>query len=88
MLKKTVTLLSKAHMYFGLALLISAFVHGYMALGTIRFHSGVILWIWILLQVSLGILNKKMKKPYLLKIHRTIGIMSLLFLIIHLLQVN
>ncbi|MDF2616725.1 MAG: hypothetical protein K0Q47_1380, partial [Sedimentibacter sp.] len=54
MLKKTVTYLAKAHKYFGFVLLITAFVHGYMALGTIRLHTGVILWVWVLIQVILG----------------------------------
>lgn len=78
----------KAHKYFGFILLITAYVHGYMALGTIRLHSGIILWIWVLIQVILGNMVKKMKKPYMLKIHRAVGLFSLIFLIAHLIQVN
>lgn len=87
-LKKTVTYLAKSHKFFGVVLLINAFVHGYMSLGTIRLHSGVILWIWVLIQVILGNLVKRIKKPYLLKTHRAVGLTSLLFLIAHLIQVN
>lgn len=87
-LKKTIATLSKAHMYFGFILLISALVHGYMALGELRLHSGVILWFWVLMQVILGNIAKKTKKPYLFKVHRTIGVLTLVFLILHLIQVN
>ena len=71
-------------MYFGFILLITAFTHGYMALGTIRLHSGYILWLWVLIQVIIGIYGKKMKKPKIFNIHRLIGIISLVFLVIHL----
>jgi hypothetical protein len=75
-------------MYFGFILLITAIVHGYLALGVVRFHSGYILWLWVLIQVTLGIFVKKKKNPKVFKIHRLIGIGSLVFLIIHLIQVN
>ncbi len=87
-LKKYATSLSKIHMYFAYILLITAFIHGYMALGTIRLHTGYILWMWVLIQVILGNVLKRMKKPYLLKIHRAVGVASLIFLIAHLIQVN
>jgi hypothetical protein len=87
-LKKYIPIFSKYHMYFGFILLITAFVHGYMALGAVRFHSGYILWLWVLIQVTLGIFTKKKKNPKIFKIHRLIGIGSLVFLIIHLIQVN
>lgn len=87
-LKKYAGLLSRYHMYFGFILLVNAFVHGYMALGTIRIHSGYALWLVVLIQVSLGLYAKKKKKAKIFNIHRTIGIVSVLFLIIHLIQVN
>lgn len=87
-LKKLTAILSKYHMYFGFILLVTAFLHGYMALGAIRIHSGYILWLWILIQVSLGVYFKKKKKPKVLKIHRVIGVSTLLFLLIHLIQVT
>lgn len=59
-----------------------------MALGAVRFHSGYILWLWVLIQVALGIFAKKIKNPKIFKIHRLIGIGSLVFLIMHLIQVN
>ena len=80
--------LSKIHMYFAYILLITAFVHGYMALGTIRLHSGYILWTFVFTQIILGNMSKKIKKSYLFKIHRVVGLTSLVFLIIHLIQVN
>jgi hypothetical protein len=88
MLKKTVTYVAKAHKYFGFVLLITAFVHGYMVLGTIRLHTGVILWVWVLIQVIVGNLVKKIKKSYLYNIHRIIGVTSLIFLVFHIIQVN
>ena len=87
-LKKSAALLSKMHMYFAYILLATALTHGYMALGTIRLHSGYLLWLLVLVQVIWGNLIKKMKKPYMLKVHRAIGLSSVLLLIFHLLQVN
>lgn len=87
-LKKYAGVFSKYHMYFGFTLLVTAFLHGYMALATIRMHSGYILWLWVFIQVSLGMYAKKKKKPQLFNIHRIIGLLSLVFLIIHLIQVN
>lgn len=87
-LKKYSISLSKIHMYFAYILLITAFMHGYMALGSIRMHTGYILWIWVFIQVILGNISKRMKKAYLLKIHRAVGVTSLVFLIAHLIQVN
>lgn len=87
-LKKSAASLSKMHMYFAYILLATAFTHGYMALGTIRLHSGYLLWLLVFIQVIWGNIFKKIKKPYMLKIHRTVGLSSLLLLLFHLLQVN
>ncbi|HHY99796.1 MAG TPA: hypothetical protein PLV23_05685 [Sedimentibacter sp.] len=87
-LKKIAAILSKMHMYFAYILLATAFTHGYMALGTIRLHSGYFLWLLVLIQVVVGNMFRKMKKPYMMKVHRALGISSLVLLIFHLLQVN
>lgn len=76
---------AKVHPYLGLILLLSALVHGYLALGIIMMHTGTVLGAAIILQNILGITFKLFRKPVLLKVHRPLGLLSVLFLLAHLL---
>ena len=88
LISKILVYLSKFHRYFAIILSITAFIHGYLALGTIKLHTGYILWVLVLIQAIIGNLAKIFKKPYLFNIHRAVGVSSLVFLLAHLIQVD
>ena len=84
-LGKTASVFARAHPFLGPLLLLSATAHGYLALGIIMVHTGTVLGSAILLQNILGISFKLSGKPALLKVHRPLGLLSVLFLLAHLL---
>jgi hypothetical protein len=83
-LRKAAAGFVKVHPFLGLSLLVSALLHGYIALGAIRLHTGTVLWTGILIQVMLGIAVKKTKKPILLKVHRVVGLLPVILVLAHL----
>lgn len=76
------------HRYMGLFLLTIPVVHAYWALGTIRLHTGSIVYMSILATASFGILFLKLKKKWLLKYHRLLAFWVLLTFILHLTYPN
>jgi hypothetical protein len=85
LLGKTASGFAKVHPYLGPLLLLLALVHGYLALGIIMMHTGTVLGAAILLQNILGLSFKLFGKPFLLKLHRPLGLLAVLFLLAHLL---
>ncbi|NLV51363.1 MAG: hypothetical protein GXY20_11800 [Clostridiales bacterium] len=85
---KLVKKLRVLHKPLGACLLIVVIVHGYLALGTPRIHTGTLLGIFVLVTVVLGAIFTKVKKPALFKWHRLIAVLSVLLVILHLLAPN
>jgi hypothetical protein len=85
LLGKAASSFAKAHPYLGPILLLSAMFHGYLALGVIMLHTGTVLGSAIILQNILGLSFKLFGKPVLLKVHRPLGLLSVIFLLAHLL---
>jgi hypothetical protein len=89
-LKKILKPLSKIHPVIGITLLISAFLHGDLALGSIfRIHTGPLAW-WILLLMFLTVMLGKQFKviPQWIKIHRVLAVLMVASIALHLLVRN
>jgi len=68
---------------FGLAAL--SLIHGYLALGTIRLHTGTLAWATSIAAVILGVLFSVKKKAVYLVWHRRAALLAILFVALHLL---
>ncbi|MBN2559086.1 MAG: hypothetical protein JXB33_10065 [Clostridia bacterium] len=82
-LKKAAAFMSKIHTYLTIVLTATAFFHGFNLAGGIRFHSGYIAFIAILLQATAGALVKARKKKPFLAVHRLTGLLLAATVIIH-----
>ncbi len=81
----TLKFLRKLHKPLGLALVLLAILHGYLALGTLRLHTGSLAWIILLVTVALGGAFYRLKKAPLFKWHKAFALLVVLFTAIHLL---
>jgi len=73
------------HKPLGLTLILIAAVHGYMALGSIRLHTGALAWLAFAVTAGLGIAFYRRKKPPLFKWHKRAALISALLVLLHLL---
>ncbi len=71
------------HKLTGAALLISSVIHGYLALGGLRLHTGTILFAALLISAAFGIIFRNRKQIKYLKIHRAAAAVILLLFLIH-----
>jgi len=74
--------LKSAHIYTGIALLIIGFIHGYFALGTIKLHTGLILWMGILFAFLGFLFKNKFGKKWIVY-HRTLGFILIGLFFLH-----
>jgi hypothetical protein len=75
----------KIHKPAGLGLAAISLIHGYLALGSIRLHTGTLAWIVSIAAVILGVLFSIKKKAVILVWHRRIALLAILFIALHLL---
>ncbi len=75
----------KIHKPAGFSLAVIALIHGYLALGSIRLHTGTLAWIVSIAAVILGVLFSIKKKAVILVWHRRIALLAILFIALHLL---
>ena len=88
-LKKIVKPLSKIHPYIGSALLISAFIHGDLALGTVfKLHTGPLAGWILLLMMLVALIGKKFRVKHWLKIHRVLAVLFVCAILLHLFARN
>jgi cytochrome b561 len=80
-----VKLLRRFHKPLGLALAVLAPIHGYMALGGFRLHTGSLLYISAFITVALGGSFYRLKKKELFKWHKRMAAVTVLLLAVHLL---
>jgi len=61
-------------------------VHGYLALGTLRLHTGLLVVMWLMLMGGVAIFGPKMKvlRKKWRNLHRGMGLVLLILVIIHL----
>jgi len=74
--------LKNAHIYTGITLLVIGFIHGFLALGTIKLHTGFILWLGILFAFIGFLFKKKVGKKWIVY-HRTFGFVILALFFLH-----
>ncbi len=75
--------LSKIHPFIGITLLITSFLHGYLALGTIKLHTGYVAWFLVLVMFSIRVWGKVSKSRYWMSLHRAVAMLLLLALLLH-----
>lgn len=76
--------LRAVHKPLGLALVVLALVHGYMALGALRLHTGSLVWLLVLATAALGILFYRKKKAPLFRWHKRLALITVLLTVVHL----
>ena len=77
--------LRKVHKPLGLAVILIAAIHGYLALGALRLHTGTLLGTGIVLTAALGISFYRMRKKPLFAWHKRLALLVILLLLLHLL---
>ena len=80
--------LRRLHKPLALLLLVDVALHGYLALGGFRWHTGTVAALGFLLTALFGLLFYLRKKPALLKWHKALALLSVLLVAIHLLWPN
>lgn len=75
----------KLHKPAGCCLAVIALIHGYLALGSIRIHTGTLAWIVCIAAVILGVLFSIKKKAVYLVWHRRVALLAVIFIALHLL---
>jgi hypothetical protein len=74
--------LKNAHIYTGVALLFLGLIHGFLALGTLRLHTGLILWLGILFAFIGFLFKKKIGKRWI-AYHRIFGFVIIILYFVH-----
>lgn len=82
---RIVKIFRSLHKPFGLGLLLAGFVHGYLALGTIKLHTGLLLWTSLFVTASLGAAFFKSKKKFFFTWHKRLVLLVICMVILHLL---
>jgi len=88
-IKKVIKFLSKMHPFTGIILVITALIHGYMALDTIfKVHTGPIAWFIIFLMMLVALFGKKYKIKNWLKFHKGLAVLFLIAILFHIFARN
>lgn len=85
---KTIKVLRAIHKPLGGLILLIALVHGYLAWGTLRLHTGTLVWLSVLITASIGLLFFLTKKRVLFAWHKRAVLLVIAVLSIHLLFPN
>ena len=75
----------KIHKPLGVIFLTLGLIHGYLALGTFRIHSGSLLWVSLLITALLGGVFYKTKKKSVFIWHKRMVLFTVMMLLLHLL---
>lgn len=81
--QKLIRFLRMLHKPAGIALLLVAAVHGYLALGTLRLHTGTVLFAVVLLTAVLGGAFYRLKKKPLFSAHKLAAVLTVLVFLLH-----
>jgi len=76
------------HKPLGILLALMALFHGYLALGSLRLHTGSITWIMLLITVILGGWFYRKKKAAIFAWHKRAALTAAILMLIHLLIPN
>lgn len=86
--QKFIRMLRQIHKPLGLALAGLSFVHGYLALGSIRPHTGILAALAVCAVVVLGIVFFRTKKRTVFLWHRGIALALFFLLMVHIIFPN
>ena len=81
---RTMRFLRKSHRYLGALLIVSIFVHGWLALGTLMLHTGTILGALALIMAVFGLIFIFAKKRWAYKTHKALAVAFVALLLLHL----
>lgn len=81
---KTIKALRAIHKPLGLTVVVVMLVHGYLALGSLRLHTGTIVGVMLLITASLGGLFYFTKKRFAFTWHKRMALLLVVLLLIHL----
>ena len=81
---KVVKFMRKLHKPLGITLIILGLIHGYMALGTLRMHTGSLFYLAILITGVLGGSFYKLKKKELFTWHKRLAAIAFVLFLLHL----
>ncbi len=87
-LRKLSTYTSKLHPYIGMLVILTGFIHGTMALGTFRIHTGWITWVIICIMAVIAVVGKQLKVQNWVQFHRSLGILLILSIFLHIFYRN
>lgn len=82
---RVLKVLRTLHKPLGIALVVIIPIHGFLALGGIRLHTGTVAWAAGLAVVCVGLLYFFLRKPALLKTHRWLALAFVALAVVHLL---
>jgi hypothetical protein len=80
--------LRPAHKVLGICFLAVTLVHGWLAWGSLRIHTGTLAAIMLLVTVIFGALFYWKKKKILFKLHKTSALIMVLLILLHLFVPN
>lgn len=81
--RRVMKALRSLHKPLGVAFVASALIHGYMAMGGIRLHTGTLLYGAVLIQVILGGAFYRKKKKELFRAHRIMAMVVAGLFLLH-----
>lgn len=82
-IRSLVKFIRKFHKPLGIILIVTGIAHGYMALGSIRLHTGSILYISTILTGALGGSFHRTKKKIFFIWHKRMAFLSVALLLLH-----
>jgi len=74
----------KLHKPLGYVLFVSAVTHGFLALGSLRLHTGTILGIIVVITSIFGMVFYAVKNKWVVNIHKAFAYILIFLLLIHL----
>ena len=80
---KIIKFLRKLHKPLGLALLFMGLIHGYMALGTLKLHTGTLFYLSIIITAALGGSFYKTKNKLFFKWHKRMAFFTVVLFFLH-----
>ena len=83
-IKKLLKPIIKIHPYVGALLLISAYVHGDLALSIFRIHTGPLAWWIVVVMMLVALIGKKYRIKQWLRVHRSLAGLFIVAVLLHL----
>ncbi len=87
-LRKVLKITTKLHKFIVLLIIILAPIHGYLALGSIKIHTGSLVYFSIILASIFGYRHYKLKNKNTIMPHKIFVIIAFCMLFIHILYPN